>query len=397
MRISITQLVFAYLLVSIFACRKPYAPTIITTNRQYLVVEGTINSGADSTLIKLSRTVTLSSPTKNPERGARIIIESDKNDQYTLKETSARLGYYVIANLNLPADRRYRLHIFTSQNKEYVSDYVENKITPPIDSVYATPLVTGVQFSVSSHDNNNKTRYYRWDYNETWRYNVGGPHPSLIVYKDGQILSRNPDSLISDCYKNATPSNSIFLANSNKLVQDVISKYPLGYVDGSTGKITNVYSLLVKQYALTPDAYRYWELLKKNTEQLGSIDDAQPSSSLTNIHAVNNSGEPAIGYVSVSTVATKRIFLSGRTLPFAVNQHAGDTVSCGGGIITINPTSTLTPRLNRTLAAGDSLLIEVAYDKMGKMFGYTYGTSICVDCRLRGGTNKKPSYWPTDL
>jgi hypothetical protein len=392
MSVSIIRLVIACLLLSIFSCRKPYAPTIITSNQQYLVIEGVINSGSDTTIIKLSRTVRLSSTTKSPEQGAKVMIESDKNDQFNLVETTA--GKYLITNLNLPADRKYRLHIFTSKNKEYISDYVENKITPPIDGVYVAPLVSGVQFAVSSHDNTKKTRYYRWDYNETWSYTV--PQYSVLLYINNDVGSRNPDSLVHDCYKNATPSNSIFIANSDKLTQDVIDKSPLGYVDASTGKITNVYSLLVKQYALTADAYRYWQLLKKNTEQLGSISDPQPSSTFTNIHAVSNPTEPVIGYVSVSTVTTKRIFLSGRTLPFAVNQHAGDTLQCTGGVIRINPVNTFKDRLFRTFSSGDSLLIKVVTDS-NKIVGYQYASAICVDCRLLGGSNIKPPYWPSGL
>ena len=51
------------------ACRKPYSPPITTANVNYLVVEGVINSGADSTIIKLSRTTPLSN-------GNKIVIET---------------------------------------------------------------------------------------------------------------------------------------------------------------------------------------------------------------------------------------------------------------------------------------------------------------------------------
>jgi len=392
MRISIIRLITACLLVSIFACRKPYTPTLVTTNYNYLVVEGVINSGSDSTIIKLSRTVLLNSSTRSPERGAKISVESDQKDIYTLKETAA--GKYIITNLNLPANKKYRLHILTSGNKEYISDFVENKITPPIDSIYPKILTTGVQFYVSSHDNNNKTRYYRWDYNETWRYSA--PRASFLIYTGSGIGARNPDSLIHDCYKFADPSNNIFIANTNNLGKDVIYQSPLGYVDGSTGKVTDIYSLLVNQYALMPEAYKYWELLKKNTEQLGSITDAQPSSGITNIHSVNNPAEPVIGYVSVSTVATKRIFLDGRKLPFGVNYDTNDTLECKGGVVRINPISTFLPRLNRTFASGDTLLLEVVTDS-NKIVGYQYVNAICADCRLRGGTTQRPPYWPAGL
>jgi hypothetical protein len=376
-----------------FSCKKLYNPPLVSSNQNYLVVDGVINSGSDSTIVYLSRTVKLNIKSfRNPEQGATLKVESDKNDVYTLQEIIP--GKYIAVNLNLPTDRKYRMHIITAENKEYASDFVENKITPPIDSVYATPLVTGVQFSVSSHDNTNKTRYYRWDYTESWSYQMGQT-ASTLLYNNGNIVSRNLDSLVNLCYKYPEHNSSIFLANSEKLTQDVISKSPLGYVDGSTGKITNVYEMLISQYALTAEAYKYWTLLKTNTEGMGTITDPQPSQSITNIHCITNPTEPVIGYVSVSTITLKRVFLAGRTLPFAVNQLAKDSVSCSGGIIWVQPQNTFLSRLHAIMASGDTLLVRFETGKKGD--GYSYETAICADCRLRGGTTTKPAYWPTGL
>jgi len=392
MRIRALMTVLVCLFAIGFSCRKPYNPPLISSNQSYLVVDGVINSGSDSTIIYLSRTVKLNSKLfRNPEQGATLKVESDKNDVYILQETIP--GKYITTNLNLPTDRNYRMHIYTSGNKEYASDYVENKITPPIDSVYAVPLTTGVQFSVTTHDNTNKTRYYRWDYTESWSYEIG-EQASRLIYRNGQILSRSPDSLVNLCYKYPRHNSSVFLANSAKLIQDVINKLPLGYVDGSTGKITKTYELLVNQYALTSEAYKYWTLLKTNSEGLGTITDPLPSQSITNIHCITNPAEPVIGYVSVSTIAVKRVFLAGRNLPFAV--LAKDSVSCGGGIIWMQPESTFLFRLNQLMASGDTLLVkfETRDDGVG---GYSYENAICSDCRLRGGTTTKPAYWPSGL
>src|SRR5579872_6461102 len=91
-------------------CQKPYQPAIISVNPNYLVVEGTINSGSDSTFITLSRTALLDSTSIQKETGATVTVESDKNDTYNLAEVKP--GVYGVVNLNLPTDRNYRLHIF---------------------------------------------------------------------------------------------------------------------------------------------------------------------------------------------------------------------------------------------------------------------------------------------
>ena len=366
---------------------------VISISPNYLVVEGVINSGSDSTFIKLSRTIKLNDKNNVPDSGATVTVESDKNDVYHL--TEVKTGIYSIASLNLPTDRKFRLHVITANGKEYVSDFVENKITPEIDSVFYRPLTSGVQFYVSSHDPNNKTRYYRWDYDETWSY--FSLMRSQLVYKNGAISFRDPDSLIDICYRHATPSNSFYVANSLNLSQDIIAHFPLGYAAASTGRLTHVYSINVKQYAISADAYTFWQILKKNTEELGSIFDPYPSTSFGNIHPVKNPADLVIGFISVSTVTSKRIILSGRTLPFPVPVNVGPPYieDCKGGFIPVDPVSTLPYRLQHTLGSGDSIPTLAHEDPTTHQIdGYSYSEKICVDCKVVGGTTIRPSYWP---
>jgi hypothetical protein len=357
------------------------------------VVEGLINGGPDSTNIKLSRTTTLAGTAMIAETRAMVSVLSDAGDKYVLKETSP--GLYVYNGLNLPANKKYCLHITTQSGGEYQSDFVENEKTPAIDSVGLDLMPNGVQFYVNTHDSTNATRYYRWDYDETYTYfSVVG---SAIYYKNQQVVPRPFDSLINECYKFVKPSNSIFVATSNKLTKDVIYRWPLSYIDASTGKISHVYSMLVKQYAISSDAYTYWTLLKKNTEQLGSIFDAQPNALTGNVHCLTKPGEPVIGYISASTIATKRIFVLGSNLPFHVPNQVPppDTSECKSGAIYIEPMFTLRQRLEGILAGGDTLLTYyISNPATNKVIGYQYASSPCVDCRLTGGTTVKPSYWP---
>ena len=58
--------------------------------------------------------------------------------------------------------------------------------------------------------------------------------------------------------------------------------------------------------------------MKKNTEELGSIFDVQPSSLTENVHCITDLNEPVIGYICVGGVATKRIFIKHQQLPYWV-------------------------------------------------------------------------------
>src|SRR5260221_8128106 len=97
----IKQYKVCYLIVfTLLCCKKPYNPSIISSPNSYLVVEGVINSGNDSTIIKLSKTVNLSGQTTlNPVLGATVFVTNDQGNQFFL--TDEGNGNYSSAPLNL--------------------------------------------------------------------------------------------------------------------------------------------------------------------------------------------------------------------------------------------------------------------------------------------------------
>ena len=395
-------------------CKKPFNPPVISTSNSYLVVEGVINSGSDSTFIKLSRTVKLTDKTAtNPELNATVAVEGDQNTSYPL--TAIGNGFYASAGLNLNSTHKYRLNIKTSNGKQYLSDYVDVVNSPPIDSVsYDTQgnlYGPGLNIYVNTHDANNKTRYFRWDYQETWQFISA--FESVFKSNGDTVLARDMvNDNIYQCWRSDTSSN-IVLGSSAKLAQNVITKEPVTFVVSTDEKLSQEYSILVRQYALTSDAYNFYTNLKKNTEQLGSIFDAQPSELSGNIHAVSNPSEPVIGYVSVGSTASQRIFILQRTLPYwkAITPYQNCSLAsdpefpkspCCTYVFNnpilgkiINQVDYYINYNSPTFQPGgdDPLIPDSAITKPAQPIqGYTATTLECADCTLRG-TNKKPSFW----
>jgi len=386
------------LLLSLLCCKKPYNPPAITGNGSYLVVEGVINSGADSTTITLSRTVNVSSAhTTNPVLNATVAVQSDQNVSYPLTETTN--GNYVSPGLNLDVAHQYRLSITAPNNEQYQSDLVPVNITPPIDSVgfkiLSVPADTGIQIYANAHDPTNKVKYYRWEYSEAWKF-----HPKYISYyisNGTTLVVRTQAQDVSTCYANDV-SSDIVLGTSAKLKQDVIYQNPIIFIPSTSEKIEAGYSILLRQYALTADAYNFWVSLKKNTEQLGSIFDAQPSQLTGNIHCITNPSEPVIGYISVSTVPSKRIFISNAQLPawlpiypyncpepFCIQslRTCSDTVHLGSS-------SYYTLLISQSNTNVDAGLPPLNGDQLP---GYFFvEPRQCDDCTVRG-TVTPPPFW----
>lgn len=155
--------------LALTCCTKPYNPPGIKSVTGYMVVEGVINAGNDSTKFRLSHTIALSSDSSiAPVTGATVTIQGNDNSSYVLTGNSS--GIYSAPPLNLNATKTYRIDIKTTDGKEYQSDYVPVKITPAIDSVSTVIKSSGLQVNVNTHDPANNTRYYRWDYTETWEF-----------------------------------------------------------------------------------------------------------------------------------------------------------------------------------------------------------------------------------
>ncbi|WP_295800508.1 DUF4249 domain-containing protein [Mucilaginibacter sp.] len=388
------MILFFALAVTITACKKPYDPPAISAPGTYLVVEGVINSGADSTIIKLNHTVKLSASTSvNPELDAIVSVEGDDNSSRPLATTGK--GIYFFPGLNLDVNHKYRLKIKTADNKEYASDFIPVINSPAIDSVTYKVKSDGIDINLNTHSSNN-LRYYRWEYNETWVHE--SDFESNYKSNGDTVLQRDRvNDGIYVCWRN-NASSTITLGSSAKLAQDVISDFPITFISRHDDKLRHRYSILVRQYALTKEAYDFWLNLKKNTEQLGSIFDAQPSQINGNIHSLTDSNEPVIGYISAGNYATKRIYIDESTLPPWLDPLGDGCVAKpflyrffdkdGQG-----PFNQVDQYINFYKATGE-LQIPIDAVKLpgSPILGYTGAPPSCVDCTLTG-SNKKPDFW----
>ncbi|MDB5136143.1 MAG: hypothetical protein JWP37_2746 [Mucilaginibacter sp.] len=385
----------AFLIVSALVvtagCKKPYLPPVVAVSSNFLVVEGLINTGSnlqDSTIIKLSRTVKLaSSNSSNPELKATVKVESDANVSYPLAETGD--GYYMAPGLNLSAANKYRLQIITADSRTYQSDFVQVKNSPPIDSVKYLVKSDGVQININTHDPANKTTYYRWSYDETWiihsNYNS---HEELITTPFDTIVFRPAADQIYRCWQSHI-ANVIVLASTANLKQDVISQNELTSVASTSEKISDRYTILVKQYALTGDAFKYWQQLKKNTEQLGSIFDAQPSEIPGNIHCITNPSEPVLGFMSAGTFSQSRIFIDNLDLPLWKATPA--ITGCTVDVFPYKDADGI-DEVRTFLYFGHEIPLDAIQPPGSPISGYTAALPKCVDCTLRG-TKTQPSFW----
>ena len=374
-----------------FSCRKAYNPPVIAKQPGYLVVEGIINPGNDSTIIRLAKTVNLDAKnTHSPLLNAVVEVESDNGSSYTLTD-QLQTGIYSNPGLNLSLNNKYRLHIVTNDAKEYATDFMAVKQTPPIDSIGYLLKDNTVNIYLNTHDPANQTRYYRWSYQETWQFTV--QEYSLYMpdpLTHSVIVPRTPQDMVFHCFGNNN-STDIVLQSTTNLANDVVYQIPITAFSIHSERIETKYSILITQYALTNEEYTFYQNLKTNSESLGSIFDALPSQFAGNIHNIKDASEPIMGFISVTSPQTKRVYFTNDIVPKFTTIDYPYSSQCviknafysgiGGNQVEdllIKPPISGIP-IEAIIMGTDTV-------------GYTYSTPACADCTTRG-TNKTPSFW----
>lgn len=367
------------------SCKDLYNPSIISKDYNYLVVEGFIDNGTTPTHIRLTRTRRLGLEARIvPEFKAKVSVVGEGNESYALTEGNE--GDY-FATLTLDNAKQYSLQIKTADGNEYRSAAVSLKKAPLIDSVYWQKNQEGVQIYLTTHDPQNNTKYYRWEYEETWEYHMYDT--SFFEFKPNLLKVVPRDTpLVNVCWRTLL-SNKILLGSTEKFTADLIHAFPLVKIvqdSDDAWKLGALYSILVKQYAFSKEAFAYWLNMKKNTEQLGSIFDPQPTEIKGNITCVNNPAETVIGYISAGTSATQRIFVKVPRWTYEI-PCSDSSERRLKKLEMFLPKDTIGPFIEPYVPMREVM-------RGGELIGYQSADYICVDCRAYKGEPRKPSYWP---
>ncbi|MCE7067453.1 DUF4249 domain-containing protein [Dyadobacter sp. CY326] len=375
MRYRLLKLFSCISLFLMEGCIEPFSPPEVNSPENYLVVDGFLNVGQDTSRIELSRTQNVNDNAKPTiETGASISVEAESGEKYDFSET--RSGLYTLSPKQYSMAGKYRLRVKTQDGKEYLSEYVTVSLTPPIDSVTTKfdSFQDAMVFYVNAHDAHGKTQFYRWKFEETWEYRAA--YNSYIEVIDKKYVTRTKD--INQCW-GSQRSGSILLGTTVKLSSDVIKDLPIFRVPVSTNKLFIKYSVLVRQYGLSRAAFEYWTTLSKTTQGTGSLFDPQPSQVTGNIKNTANNKELVFGYFSASTEETKRLTITPRLGKYATCMPA-DTFD-----VVCKPISNYQCGLETT-----ALMLSYA----GMRSEFVLGTpQSCADCRVQGGTTDRPKFW----
>jgi hypothetical protein len=304
MRADILSLLTVILLL--FSCREPYDPEIPQQIASVLVVEGYLDTEGIESELKINRTVPLDATTAfAPESGASVNLYSDSGSAFSL--TEKKPGIYVIAR-NLPENANYRLEIVLRGGERFESTPIRPIITPEIIDAGFVRDQEGVEVYVNTQGNEVADDFL-WTYEETWIFRPRIRTNYIYDPATKNVRDRTPAEQISLCFK-SEQNPDILLETSSRFQNQVVFRKTIAEIPVGDERIQERYSILISQKAIDATAVKFWETLKRNTKDIGSIFSPLPSQISGNIKAVGNSGIPVIGQISMGVIKQRRIYIN---------------------------------------------------------------------------------------
>jgi hypothetical protein len=401
------------LLLLLSGCIDPYVPKL-ARYESLLVVDGLITNANSSYSVRLSRTFQEADIIPVMVSDAEISIKDDIGTEIRLKYAGG--GIYKTDSLvfrGVPG-RTYVLHIVTGDNEEYESDPCLMQPVADIDSIYIardqtlvnnqTESEDGVSIYLDSKGGENNL-FYRWTYEETWKFKV--PNPKLYDYT--KVLDKPNAPLITPvadikefCWK-YHKSDDILIRSINEGQTKSIGRQPVNFIaTEKSDKLLIQYSILVKQYSISKDEYKFWNNLREVNIGGGDIFARQPYAVISNIHSLKDPNERILGFFQVSAVSEKR-----KNIPYRDVALMGlhfYSYPCKTWIF--NPLSFETPCRCPPKTwddvywylciVSDYYFTQPIYQGFGdSLIWMEFTRPECADCELTG-SHIKPDFW-TDL
>jgi hypothetical protein len=270
-----------------------------------------------------------------------------------------------------------------------------------VEEVYAERTsidgTEGMAIRVNTTSPSGNARNYRYQYEETYKIIAPDWTPKdLIGDPEGGcnvlVVMRENEERV--CYATDN-SNSIILTDTNSFPDDRVNNFVVRFIPRDNYIITHRYSILVRQFVQSAEAYTFFETLSRFSGTESLFSETQPGFLAANITSLENPDENVLGYFDVASVTERRIFFDFKDffpdepLPTYADPciyTAPVLVNMGGGCV-----------LRRIV---ESNLVRYVGDNTPGPFSpgdgpYLVTPRVCGDCTALGST-EIPEFWTED-
>lgn len=355
-----------------------------------LVIEGTITNEFKHQEIELSRTFALDAEGPNPEINAQVKVVDLAGNSYQFKEEEPGV-YRSFQQFSAKRNSAYQVEITTSDGRNYSSEPAGLNTASNIDKldvVKSNQTINGVKqegLAIIANSAKNDSKYYRYTYEETYEFRsyYRIPNKLVIVNDRLKIVPETEEDYL--CYV-TEDSESIIISSSTAVNDEAVNEFPVRFLSKKDPAISYRYSILVKQYSLSREAYNFYEILNELSGSESLFSQNQPGFVNGNVYSVDNANEKVLGYFSVSAVDSQRIFFDFTDF-YDRNERPDYPYNC----------TIMRPEYLALINAIETDVLGLISKANGPPDNegtgpYRMAPKPCVDCRAFG-VNVKPDFW----
>ncbi len=385
----------------LIACIDTFEPATATFE-DTLIVEGRITNELKPQVVFLSRSFRFEDEGPNQETGATVRVVDDSGEIINFIEESQ--GKYIS---EIPFSARsgtaYHLEVISKTGEHFQSTPAILPPVVPITRIYHeagfdSNNSPGIGVYVDSSNPSGGANFYRYEFEETYRIEAPKWSPlEAIVISDVwefevDTAPRQQEERV--CYK-TNRSTAIMQATTNTSTEDKIQKFPVRFIAKDDYMTTHRYSILVKQYVQTREAYRYFEKLNEFSQSENLFSDVQPGFLDGNIRSIDDQDKNVVGFFEVTSVNSKRIYFKyhdafpGERLPKFVTNCTEVAPPLASGHAPESVTSPLIDNIQLGLLRFFDINNRITLDFRGP---FIMVPPACGDCTVLG-SNVKPDFW----
>lgn len=359
-----------------------------------VVIEGRILAGEES-VIHLSHTTPINSEEETPDiLNAQVHVIGQNGYRSEAAEFDIEDDCYVIDTRTLENNTLYAVEV-TVDGETYQSDFQPLLTSPEIDEVTWQEHESSVSIHVTTLAEKTDSRHFMWSFEEDWEF-----HAEVDMRGNEDIKPIYNKTHYPDLTETHNPylfcwmhdvSRHIHLHSSTNLSDNLAQNIKLHEISIEDIRISYIYSILVKQWSLTDEAYNYYATLKQYSEESSGLFTPILSELQGNIRCLSNPDKRAHGYVLASSVTTKRIFIYEEDFKHMRSLYSDHyctskgTDQDWGEEPNLPAEQWLSPWV---IMAKDAN----RYDSDAILYLWN-----CVDCRHTvGATKKRPDFWPNN-
>jgi len=321
----------------------------------------------------------------------------------------------------------YTLNITTADGENYASTEKRMVGSSTIDALYAERTasdtgVDGMGIFVDTSTPDNESSLYRYTFEETYKiiapnwtafefevireeiefiFDANGD-VAQVLYPDVGLVPRVRQEQV--CFK-TDPSQEILLLDASRLQNTSAKRNQIRFINSNNPILSHRYSILVRQMAISFEAFQFYENLRNFTQSELVFSQIQPGPLEGNITSETGNNK-VIGFFDISSVTSQRMYFNYEDFypneplpPYFGNVNCNRTAAVPLAPILVNPErdgpiegscpQPLIPRIKLELVEW----VGANSDPPGTCEGpYVVTPTICGDCTVVG-SNVVPEFW----